>query len=109
MTRAYALALGAGTQPFTLGIGPAVFGPSVLTHDLSLGAAWAINLGRRRVRHPPPRRPPSGEPRSRRSPNDPNDRKGQIVMTRVLQRAGTRRLPASDRRAPGSSLVALDR
>ena len=38
MTRAYALALGAGTQPFTLGIGPAVFGPSVLTHDLSLGA-----------------------------------------------------------------------
>jgi len=44
MTRAYALALGAGTQPFTLGIGPAVFGPSVLTHDLSLGAAWAINL-----------------------------------------------------------------
>ena len=44
MTRAYALALGAGTQPFTLGIGPAVFGPSVLTHDLSLGAAWVINL-----------------------------------------------------------------
>ena len=28
MTRAYALALGAGTQPFTLGIGPAVFGPA---------------------------------------------------------------------------------
>ncbi len=44
MTRAYALALGAGTQVFTLGIGPAVFGPSALTHDLSLGAAWAINL-----------------------------------------------------------------
>ena len=44
MTRAYALALGAGTQVFTLGIGPAVFGPSVLTHDLSLGAAWLINL-----------------------------------------------------------------
>ena len=44
MTRAYALALGAAIQPFTLGIGPAVFGPSVLTHDLSLGAAWAINL-----------------------------------------------------------------
>ena len=44
MTRAYALALGAGTQLFTLGIGPAVFGPSELTHDLSLGAAWAINL-----------------------------------------------------------------
>ena len=44
MTRAYALALGAAIQPFTLGIGPAVFGPSVLTHDLSLGAAWALNL-----------------------------------------------------------------
>ena len=45
MTRAYALALGAATQLFTLGIGPAVFGPSELTHDLSLGAAWVINLG----------------------------------------------------------------
>ena len=44
MTRAYALALGAATQLFTLGIGPAVFGPGVLTHDLSLGAAWIINL-----------------------------------------------------------------
>ena len=49
MTRAYALALGAGTQVFTLGIGPAVFGPSVLTHDLSLGAGWVINLASRRV------------------------------------------------------------
>src|SRR4051812_13627553 len=44
MTRAYALALGAATQLFTLAIGPAVFGPAVLTHDLSLGAAWIINL-----------------------------------------------------------------
>jgi uncharacterized membrane protein len=44
MTRAYALALGAATQVFTLGIGPAVFGPGELTHDLSLGAAWIINL-----------------------------------------------------------------
>jgi hypothetical protein len=44
MTRAYALALGAATQLFTLGIGPAVFGPGVLIHDLSLGAAWIINL-----------------------------------------------------------------
>jgi hypothetical protein len=44
MTRAYALALGAATQLFTLAIGPAVFGPGVLTHDLSLGAAWLINL-----------------------------------------------------------------
>ena len=42
MTRAYAL--GAATQVFTLGIGPAVFGHGQLTHDLSLGAAWVINL-----------------------------------------------------------------
>ncbi|MGV8978829.1 MAG: DUF2306 domain-containing protein [Cellulomonas sp.] len=45
MTRAYALALGAGTQAITLGIGHAVFGTSVLTTDLMLGAGWAINLG----------------------------------------------------------------
>ena len=44
MTRAYALALGAGTQVFTQGIGNAVFGTSELTTDLSLGAGWAINL-----------------------------------------------------------------
>jgi uncharacterized membrane protein len=44
MTRAYALALGAGTQVFTQGIGTAVFGTSELTTDLSLGAGWAINL-----------------------------------------------------------------
>jgi uncharacterized membrane protein len=39
MTRAYALALGAGTQVFTLAAGEAVFGT-----DLMLGAGWAINL-----------------------------------------------------------------
>jgi uncharacterized membrane protein len=44
MTRAYALALGAGTQVFTKGIGPAIFGTSVLTLDLSLGAGWVLNL-----------------------------------------------------------------
>jgi uncharacterized membrane protein len=44
MTRAYALALGAGSQVFTQGIGNAVFGTSELTTDLSLGAAWGINL-----------------------------------------------------------------
>jgi uncharacterized membrane protein len=40
MTRAYALALGAGTQAIILG----AFGSSVLAHDLGLGAAWALNL-----------------------------------------------------------------
>jgi uncharacterized membrane protein len=44
MTRAYALALGAGTQVFTQGIGNAVFGVSELTTDLMLGAGWALNL-----------------------------------------------------------------
>lgn len=44
MTRAYALALGAGTQVFTKGLGPAVLGTSELTLDLSLGAGWVINL-----------------------------------------------------------------
>jgi uncharacterized membrane protein len=44
MTRAYALALGAATQVITLTIGPAVFSPGELTNDLSLGAAWVINL-----------------------------------------------------------------
>ncbi|HYP44183.1 MAG TPA: DUF2306 domain-containing protein [Propionibacteriaceae bacterium] len=44
MVRGYALALGAGTQVFTKGIGPAAFGTSELTMDLSLGAGWAINL-----------------------------------------------------------------
>jgi uncharacterized membrane protein len=44
MTRTYALALGAGTQVFTGAFGPALVGTSVLAHDLTMGAAWAINL-----------------------------------------------------------------
>ena len=44
MTRAYALAVGAGTQVFTQGIGHAIFGTSTLTTDLTLGAGWGINL-----------------------------------------------------------------
>lgn len=44
MTRAYAIAMAAGTQTFTLGVGPAIFGPGVLYRDLSLGLAWVINL-----------------------------------------------------------------
>jgi uncharacterized membrane protein len=58
MTRAYALALGAGTQVFTKGIGPALFGTSELVLDLSLGAGWIINLAvaeyviRRAAHHP---------------------------------------------------------
>ena len=44
MTRAYALALGAGTQVLTGAVGPAIVGSSVLANDLTMGAAWAINL-----------------------------------------------------------------
>ncbi|WP_081785159.1 DUF2306 domain-containing protein [Cellulomonas sp. KRMCY2] len=44
LTRAYALALGAGTQVFTQGVGHAAFGTGTLTTDVSLGAGWAINL-----------------------------------------------------------------
>lgn len=44
MARAYALALGAGTQVLTLGLGNAVFGNSELNTALMLGAGWVINL-----------------------------------------------------------------
>ncbi len=44
MTRAYALALGAGTQAFTVGFGEALFGTGAVNHDLMMAAAWAINL-----------------------------------------------------------------
>jgi uncharacterized membrane protein len=44
MARAYALALGAGTQAFTQGIGQAVLGKTELIFALTLGAGWVINL-----------------------------------------------------------------
>jgi uncharacterized membrane protein len=44
MTRAYALALGAGTQVLTLGVGEALLGTGEVTTDLMLGAGWGINL-----------------------------------------------------------------
>jgi uncharacterized membrane protein len=44
MTRAYALALGAGTQVFTQGLGTPILGTGELAHDLLLGAGWVINL-----------------------------------------------------------------
>ena len=42
MTRAYALALGAGTQAFTVGFGEALFGAGVVRTDLMMGAGWAV-------------------------------------------------------------------
>jgi uncharacterized membrane protein len=44
MTRAYAIALAAGTQVFTEGFGAAVLGSSPLALDVSRGAAWVVNL-----------------------------------------------------------------
>ena len=44
MTRAYALALGAGTQVFTLGIGKTLLEPSNRSTALLQGAGWVINL-----------------------------------------------------------------
>ena len=45
MIRAYAIALAAGTQAFTQGIGEALLSPSPLHVDLAIGAGWVINLG----------------------------------------------------------------
>ena len=44
MTRTYAIALAAGTQAFTEGIGGALLGHSPLALDASRGAAWVLNL-----------------------------------------------------------------
>ena len=58
MIRAYALAMGAGTQVFTLGFGEAAFGSSDRSIALLQAAAWVINLAvaehfiRQRVRRP---------------------------------------------------------
>jgi uncharacterized membrane protein len=68
MTRAYALALGAGTQVVTQGVGKAIFGTSEVTTDLCLGAAWAINLA---IAEYVIRRPASRRRASRRSISRP--------------------------------------
>jgi uncharacterized membrane protein len=43
MVRAYALAVGAGTQVFTQGIGEALFGTGDLSTALSISSGWVIN------------------------------------------------------------------
>jgi uncharacterized membrane protein len=43
MIRAYALALGAATQAFTLGVGQRILGRSVLIHDSLMTAGWVLN------------------------------------------------------------------
>jgi uncharacterized membrane protein len=44
MIRAYAIAVAAGTQAVTEGIGGAIFGTGEIRGDLAKGAGWAINL-----------------------------------------------------------------
>ena len=62
MIRAYAIALAAGTQAFTEGIGDAVFGAGELRGDLAKGAGWVINLAvaEYAIRRPARRRRPAG-------------------------------------------------
>ncbi|HSN44558.1 MAG TPA: DUF2306 domain-containing protein [Propionibacteriaceae bacterium] len=76
MTRAYALALGAGTQVLTGVFGDALLGTSVLAGDLTMGAGWAINLavaeyairrGQRRTGRGANRRAPRSETAAVRS------------------------------------------
>jgi uncharacterized membrane protein len=43
MIRAYALAVGAGTQVFTQGVGQSLFGTGELSTALSIGAGWVVN------------------------------------------------------------------
>ena len=63
MIRAYALAVGAGTQVFTQGIGEAVFGTGDLSTGLSVSSGWAINAA---VAEWVIRRPASGRVRGPR-------------------------------------------
>jgi len=94
MARAYALALAAGTQVFTMGVGNAVFGISELNTPLGLGAGWGINLAvveciiRRRDR--------PGRPRGRRSPSDqsaPQSCQTERLLMRRPARWERRKLP----------------
>jgi hypothetical protein len=43
MIRAYALAVGAGTQVLTQGVGEGVFGTGDLSTAISVGSGWAVN------------------------------------------------------------------
>jgi uncharacterized membrane protein YozB (DUF420 family) len=65
MIRSFAIALVAGTQVFTLGIGGAVFGTGDLAQALMLVAAWGINLAVAEwaIRRPARRRRPAAAAR----------------------------------------------
>jgi uncharacterized membrane protein len=44
MIRAYAVAIAAGTQALTVGLGGALIGTSGIRYDVLMGSAWVINL-----------------------------------------------------------------
>jgi uncharacterized membrane protein len=72
MIRSFAIALVAGTQVFTLGLGGAIFGTGDLAQAVMIVAAWGINLAvaewvirRPTRRRPAPRRPELSPGRAR--------------------------------------------
>ena len=98
MTRAYALALGAGTQAFTVGFGEAAFGSGVVRTDLMMAAAWVINLA---VAEWIIRRPAVDGPSV---PAEPWSARHELSIARC-----GRVLRGADRRAPRPALVRLVR
>jgi hypothetical protein len=58
MIRAYALAVGAGTQVFTQGVGEGLFGTGDLSTGLSVSSGWVLNaaVAESVIRRPPARR-----------------------------------------------------
>jgi hypothetical protein len=70
MIRSVAIALVAGTQVFTLGLGGAIFGTGDLAQALMITGAWAINLAVAEwaIRRPARRRARRRRPAVRRSP-----------------------------------------
>ena len=64
MIRAYALAVAAGTQAFTQGVGEGVFGISDLSTGLSVSSGWLVNAA---VAEWIIRRPGAHRPEARRS------------------------------------------
>ena len=73
MIRAYAIALAAGTQALTIGIGERTFGKTALITDLSTSAGWIINLAAAEVilRRPSAQRPSAGNLSARGGPGSP--------------------------------------
>jgi uncharacterized membrane protein YozB (DUF420 family) len=69
MIRAYAIALAAGAQVFTLGIGEAIVGKGDTSNALFAGAGWVINLAVAEwiIRRRPARRVVPGRARALRS------------------------------------------